>query len=128
MHKTRTKSALLAGGLSALAATIAVTLPAPTPVAAAENPMRLAQAARNPCGPSNPCAPMQRGQPAANPCGPSSAGPSAASPCGPASGQAKPAASPCGPAGQSPCAPASGRSRGAPNPCGPANPCGPSRS
>jgi hypothetical protein len=124
MQSRRLKSALLAGGLSTLAAAIAATVPAPTPVAAAESPMQLAQHMGNPCGPGSPCAPAG-GHGAMSPCGPASSGKRMGSPCAPASSKAKPAMAPCGPAA-SPCAPASGHGKMAP--CGPANPCAPSKS
>jgi len=79
MPITGMKSALLAGRLSAIAAAIVATAPAPTPVAAAQSPTQMAQAAQSPCGPSAP------DQPGGSPCGPAGA-----SPCGPASGQPTP--------------------------------------
>lgn len=122
METKRLKSALLAGGLSTMAAAIAATAPAPTPVSAAEHPMQVAQAMHNPCGAGGPCAPGK--SPAkvmGGPCGPASSG--MRSPCAPASGKTKPTMAPCGPA-SSPCSPASGNGKMAP--CGPANPCAPS--
>lgn len=96
MHRDRLKSVLLAGGLSTMAAAIAVTVPAPRPVSAAENAIHVAQAMTNPCGPTSPCAPASSSKGAVSPC----------SPCAPAShsgGQKSMPAAPCAPA--SPCAP-----------------------
>ncbi|MEJ2379504.1 MAG: hypothetical protein P8Y71_30365, partial [Pseudolabrys sp.] len=57
METKRLKSALLAGGLSTMAAAIAATAAAPAPAAAAAQPMQMAQAMHNPCGAGSPCAP-----------------------------------------------------------------------
>jgi hypothetical protein len=126
MQSRRLKSALLAGGLSTLAAAIAATVPAPTPVSAAENPLQVAQAMHNPCGPGSPCAPAKGpAKVMGGPCGPASNGQGMSSPCAPAS--AKRAAGPCGPAA-SPCAPTSNKGKMPAAPCGPSNPCAPSKS
>lgn len=78
MTTKRMRSILLAGGLSTIAAAIVATAAAPAPVAAAETPMHLAQAGRNPCGPGSPCAPGRGPAVRGSPCGPaSSGGPSA---------------------------------------------------
>lgn len=97
MTTKRVRSSLLAGSLSTIAAAIAATAAAPAPVAATETPTHLAQAARNPCGPSSPCAPGRGPAVRGSPCGPASSGQGAASSCAPASSRGRPAAAPCGP-------------------------------
>jgi uncharacterized low-complexity protein len=94
MQTRRLKSALLAGSLTTIAAAIAMTAAAPTPVAAA-GAMHSEQGMSSPCGASK-CGPakqtsMHRAKKmtAGNPCGPGHSGAnsssSAANPCGPAS-------------------------------------------
>ena len=53
---------------------MAATAAAPTPVAAAENPIATGTDMRNPCGPGSPCGPGRSGRCAASPCAPASFG------------------------------------------------------
>jgi hypothetical protein len=86
MQTRRTKSALLAGSLTSIAAAIAMTAAAPTPVAAAgtmqSNSMEKHQSMHHAKKKSS-------GKMASNPCGPgrgsASSSPYASNPCGPAS-------------------------------------------
>ncbi len=113
MRIEKRSSALMAGSLSTIAAALAVTTAAPTPVAAAGHALQLAQAARNPCGAGSPCGPGRRGgMRNDSPCAPAAG---AGSPCAPASGNMR-SASPCSPAAApaSPCSPASAKPQASP--------------